>query len=112
LQRNRKMGGWILFVATLLLLSLGASPYHKIADTALIALRLSLVLVLSILVVCERWNHRRDLPGERGQPENVGEGVLQRCGTGIMTRLAAATALHLATADATYRSCSWRLAIP
>ena len=76
MQRNRKMGGWILFVATLLLLSLGASPYHKIADTALIALRLSLVLVLSILVVCERWNHRRDLPGERGQPENVGEGRL------------------------------------
>ena len=78
MPRNKKVGGWILFVATLLLLSLGASPFHKIADTALIAVRLSLVLVLSILVVCERWNHRRDLPGGRVQPHNVGEGLLER----------------------------------
>jgi len=78
LPRNKKMGGWTLFVATLLLLSLGASPYHKVADTALIALRLSLVLVLSILVVWERWNHRRGVPPQRGQPQDVGESILQR----------------------------------
>jgi hypothetical protein len=73
-----KLGGWILFIACLLLLSFGATPYHKIADTALIATRLALVLLLSILVIRERWNHRHDLPGGRGRPNDAGENILQR----------------------------------
>ena len=78
LRRRKKLGGWILFVATLLVLSVGATPYHKVADAALIAARLSLLLILSILVIWERWDHRRDLPGERGNRDNEGESVLQR----------------------------------
>jgi hypothetical protein len=77
-RRSRKLGGWILFIACLLLLSLGATPYHKVADSALIAIRLSLVFILSALVVRERWNHRRDVPGGRGQPYDSSESVLQR----------------------------------
>ena len=78
LQLKSKLGGWILFIACLLLLSFGATPYHKIADTALIATRLALVLLLSILVIRERWNHRHDLPGGRGRANDAGENILQR----------------------------------
>ena len=72
------LAGWILFIATLLLLSFGATPYHKIADEVLIATRFSLVLLLSVLVVRERWNHYHDLAGGRGRPNDVGDGILQR----------------------------------
>ena len=77
-RRKGRLGGWIAFVACLLLLSLGASPYHKTADMALIAIRFSLVIVLSALVVRERWNHRRDMHGGAGRPYDSAEGVLQR----------------------------------
>jgi hypothetical protein len=77
-MRESKLGGWILFLACLLLLSLGASSYHKLADTGLIAIRLSLILALSVLVIRERWQHRRDLPGGRGRPHDLGESVLRR----------------------------------
>jgi hypothetical protein len=77
-RHKRNLVGWITFVAVLLVLSLGASPYHKLADSALIAVRLSLVFVLSGLVIWERWNHRRDLPGGRGNPYDRGESILQR----------------------------------
>jgi hypothetical protein len=76
--RSGKFGGWILFFASLLLLSFGATPYHKIADTALIATRISILLILSILIVRERWGHRHDLAGGRTGPSNRGERVLER----------------------------------
>lgn len=77
-RQSGKLGGWILFVVCLLLLSLGASSYHKAADIALISIRLSLVVVLSVLIVRERWSHRHDVPGERGTLHNFGESILQR----------------------------------
>ena len=77
-QSKGRLIGWILFIATLLVLSFGATPYHKMADTLLITIRLSLVLVLSILVIQERWKHRHDLPGGRNRPNDAGESVLQR----------------------------------
>ena len=47
--------GWILFLATLLVLSFAAMPgfekYSVVADRTLIAIRLSLVLSLSVLAV-------------------------------------------------------------
>jgi len=68
-------GGWFLFLATLLLLSFAALPgfekYSTFADEALIAIRLSLVLALSILVVRERFSapggvySKKSLPGRR-----------------------------------------------
>lgn len=73
-SRKGRLRGWILFVACLLLFSLGATSYHKMADSALIAVRLSLVIVLSVLVVRERWNNRDD----RISPHNPRETILQR----------------------------------
>lgn len=78
-QRKGRLGGWIVFTACLLMLSLGSTSYHKIADTALISVRLSLIAVLSILVVRERWNHRYDLSGGGDRSQDVGESILQRC---------------------------------
>jgi hypothetical protein len=77
-RRSSKLGGWILFVACLLLLSLGATPYHKVADSALIAVRLSLVCILSALVIRERWNHRHDVPGGKSRAYDSSESILQR----------------------------------
>ena len=77
-RSNGRFVGWILFFATLLLLSFGATPYHKIADTALIATRLSLLLILSVLVIRERWNHRQDIVGRQDRSADPGENALQR----------------------------------
>lgn len=73
--RRGRFRGWILFVACLLLLSLGATSYHKLADTALIAVRFSLVIVLSVLVIQERWNNRH---GQARDLNDTDETVLQR----------------------------------
>jgi hypothetical protein len=71
--RRSKLGGWIVFLATLLVLSFAAMPGHEtfstFADRALIAVRLTLVLALSVLVVRERFTGRAHASG----------GLLQRC---------------------------------
>ena len=68
-----------MFLACLLFLSFAATtPYSKTADLALISLRLALVLVLSILVVRERWRHRDDLRKRRNSMPNAGDTILQR----------------------------------
>jgi hypothetical protein len=84
-RRSRKLAGWILFMACLLLLSLGATPYHKVADSALIAIRLSLVFILSALVIRERWNPRRDVPGGRASLTIPAKASCSECGAGITT---------------------------
>jgi hypothetical protein len=52
--------GWMIFLATLLVPSFAAMPgfdqYSVVADRATIAVRLTLVLTLSILVVRERFS--------------------------------------------------------
>ncbi|MGO9520136.1 MAG: hypothetical protein ACLPND_24130 [Candidatus Korobacteraceae bacterium] len=74
-----KAGGWALFVACLLLISFAATtPYSKTSDLALISLRLALVLVLSILVVRERWRHRDDLRRRSNSMSDTGDTILQR----------------------------------
>jgi hypothetical protein len=77
---RRKVLAWTLFLGSLLLLSLAATPYSRAADAALISARLTLVIVLSILVVRERWRKRHELPGN-GAPSHpdVGDRFLQRC---------------------------------
>jgi len=66
---------WIVFLATLLLLGFAAMPgferYSVFADRALIAIRLSLVLALSILVVRERVSVRGGV--------GPNDSILQRC---------------------------------
>ena len=76
---RRKVLAWTLFLGSLLLLSLAATPYSRAADAALISLRLTLLIVLSILVVRERWRNRHELPG-KVVPANsdVGDRFLQR----------------------------------
>jgi hypothetical protein len=74
-----KMAGWALFLGCLLLISFAATtPYLKSADLALIPLRLAIVVVLSILVVRDRWRHRDDLR-PRGSPRpDADDTILQR----------------------------------
>jgi hypothetical protein len=59
-SKKGSLAGWIVFLATLLVLSFAAMPgfekYSKLADESLIAIRLSLVAALSILVVRERFS--------------------------------------------------------
>ena len=51
-------GAWITFLVSLLVLSLAATPYWHTADQLLIAIRLSIVLALSVLFVRAKWRHR------------------------------------------------------
>ena len=77
---RRKVVAWTLFLGSLLLLSLAANPYSRAADAALISLRLTLLIVLSILVVRERWRNRHELPGRvAAANSDVGDRFLQRC---------------------------------
>ena len=70
---------WTLFLGSLLLLSLAATPYSRAADAALISARLTLLIVLSILVVRGRWRNRHELPGKAAPSDSdVGDRFLQR----------------------------------
>jgi hypothetical protein len=76
---RRKVVAWALFLASILFLSLAATPYSRTADVALIALRLTLVIVVSILVVRERWRSRHEPPGKAAPGgSDVGDHFLQR----------------------------------
>jgi hypothetical protein len=75
-----KLSGWIVFLAVLLLLSFAATPgfkYSRAADLSLIAVRFSLVILLSVLVVREKWTHRDDPDHPQIQPDKNGT-ILQR----------------------------------
>jgi hypothetical protein len=71
--KRSRLAGWIVFLATLLVLSFAAMPGHEafstIADRLLIAVRLTLVLALSVLVVRERVSSGAAAAGN----------LLQRC---------------------------------
>lgn len=77
---KKKALAWMIFLASILFLSLAVTPYSRTADAALIAIRFTLVTVLSILMVRERWNKRHAVPG-RPVLRNPGVGgeFLQRC---------------------------------
>ena len=76
---RKKVLAWTLFLACMLFLSLAATPYSRTADAALITLRLTLLMVLSILVVRERWRNRNDSPREDVPAgTDVGEHILRR----------------------------------
>jgi len=78
-MKNRAMA-WVVFLLCILLLSLAATPYSTAADHVLIALRLAIIVVISVLVVHERWKHRHNLEGQESQtrPDMV-ESFLRRC---------------------------------
>ncbi len=77
---RKKILAWTLFLASMLFLSLAATPYSRTADAALITLRLTLLVILSVLVVRERWRNRDESPGKATPAStDVGDHFLQRC---------------------------------
>ncbi len=75
-----RAGGWAIFLAVILLLSFAAvTPYSHTVDRAMIAARLLLVVLLSVLIVRERWRHRNEA-AERDLPTGPDRGatLLQR----------------------------------
>ncbi len=65
---------WIIFLISLLVLSLAATPYWRAADQLLIAVRLSLVLAASVIFVRARWRRR----GNAAPPADHAESFLLR----------------------------------
>lgn len=61
---RKKIIAGSLFLACVLFLSLAVTPYSRTADELLITVRLTLIIVISILVVRERW--RRPLESRSG----------------------------------------------
>ena len=77
---RKKILAWTLFLASMLFLSLTATPYSRTADAALITLSLTLLVILSVLVVRERWRNRDESPGKATPAStDVGDHFLQRC---------------------------------
>jgi hypothetical protein len=75
-----KAAAWAVFLLCLLLLSLAATPYSRAADHALMGARFGIVILLSILVIHERWKHRSDVEGQpSGSRPDAAESFLQRC---------------------------------
>ena len=75
-----KLSGWVIFLAVLLLLSFAATPsfkYSRTADLSLMAVRFSLVVLLSVLVVREKWKHRDD-PDHPQTTPGANHTILQR----------------------------------
>jgi hypothetical protein len=67
----------MLALFSVLLISLGFTPYSQTANYLLISLRLALVGVLSILFVRERWKYRHDPQGTDVAPDS-GDTILRR----------------------------------
>ena len=77
---RKKILAWTLFLASILFLSLAATPYSRNADAFLITLRLTLLIVLSVLVVRERWRSRNESLGKAAPAAtDVGGHFLKRC---------------------------------
>lgn len=75
-----KLSGWAIFLAVLLALSFAATPsfkYSRTADLSLMAVRFSLVILLSILFVHEKWK-RRDDADHPPSTANANDIILQR----------------------------------
>ena len=76
---KQKAGGWALFLGCLLLLSFAATTsYSKTADLALISVRLAIVIILSILLIRERWRHRDDVRQRSENGSGANDSMLQR----------------------------------
>ncbi|HYK40508.1 MAG TPA: hypothetical protein VEU98_10795 [Candidatus Eremiobacteraceae bacterium] len=57
---RKKIIAWSLFLACVLFLSLAATPYSRTADELLITVRLTFIIIISVLVVRERWRDAHD----------------------------------------------------
>ena len=76
---RKRVIAWSLFLACVLFLSLAATPYSRTADELLITARLTLLIVISILVVRERWRHSHEShPSATSTNADVGTTFLHR----------------------------------
>jgi hypothetical protein len=76
---RKKIVAWSLFLACALFLSLAATPYSRKADELLITVRLTLIIVISALVVRERWRRPHEShPGVTVNGPDVGTSFLHR----------------------------------
>ena len=57
---STRAGAWILALVMLLLLSLSATSYSQTANFLLITARVALLVVLSVLIVREKFRHKSD----------------------------------------------------
>ena len=73
---KRNATAWVIFLASLLVLSLAATPYWRAADQLLIAVRLSIIVLISVLFVRARW--RREKSGDTTPPADRGDSLLLR----------------------------------
>jgi uncharacterized membrane protein len=55
---KRTFTAWFIFLISLLVLSLAATPYWRAADQLLIAVRLSIIVIISVLFVRAQWRRR------------------------------------------------------
>jgi len=75
----RKTAGWMLFLGSLLLLSFAATTrYSKTADLALICVRLTLLIALSVVVVRQQWKYYRNSDISFSSKPDAPATVLQR----------------------------------
>jgi hypothetical protein len=76
---RKKIWAWVIFLACLLVLSLGATAYSVLTNGALIGVRLTMLAVLSVLTVREWWRGRQDLGGKwEGRRADAGDRFLRR----------------------------------
>jgi uncharacterized membrane protein len=73
---KRNAGAWIIFLASLLVLSLAATPYWRAADQLLIAVRLSIIVLISVLFV--RARRRRGDSDNPTSPHDRADSLLLR----------------------------------
>ncbi|MGA2687506.1 MAG: hypothetical protein ABSE85_05485 [Candidatus Korobacteraceae bacterium] len=74
-----KAAGWMLFLGCLVLLSFAATTrYSKTADLALICVRMTLLIALSVLVVRQQWKHYRNSDISFSSKPDAPATVLQR----------------------------------
>lgn len=68
----------MLAILSILIISLGFTPYSQSANYLLISFRLTLLVFLSVLLVRERWKYRHD-PGTHGHvTADAGDSILRR----------------------------------
>lgn len=72
---KRTFTPWFIFLISLLVLSLAATPYWRAADQLLIAVRLSIIVIISVLFVRARW--RRGDSAAHSSPDR-GDSLLMR----------------------------------
>ena len=68
----------MLALASVFLLSLGFTPYSQTANYLLISIRLTLISVLSLLFLRERWKYRHHPEGTENVTTDRGDTILRR----------------------------------